>query len=216
MTSGGNVHKTCEEWQLALFDYLRRDVFAPAGYELPTNIRVNRSFASRGGLAPKRRVMGQAWDQTLSEDGHYEVLISPNIDAPLDVAATGAHEAVHIAVGLKHGHKGPFKRCALAIGLEGPMGSTKPGPAFLKVIAPILEALGPYPNARLGPKLGDPSKKIDGSVHSGPKAQTGRMRKAQCEECGLILRLSNTWITDRKLTCPDLNCSGHDRLLNIS
>ena len=32
-----------------------------------------------------------------------------------------AHELVHAAVGVQHGHKAPFKRVAVAIGLTGKM-----------------------------------------------------------------------------------------------
>ncbi len=34
------------------------------------------------------------------------------------------HEMIHAAVGIDAGHKGPFKRAAIAVGLAGPMTAT--------------------------------------------------------------------------------------------
>ena len=41
-----------------------------------------------------------------------------------------AHELDHATVGTSVGHRGPFKQCALKIGLRGPMRATTPTPEF--------------------------------------------------------------------------------------
>jgi hypothetical protein len=171
---------------------------------------VSCSFPSVRALGRKRRRIGEVWHFSASADGSYEILISPSLDDPLDVTATLAHEIVHVTVGFECGHLAAFKHCALAVGLEGPMTATRPGDAFKRSIATILDALGPYPHARLGSPLGQSPMRT-----TARPPQTGRMRKAQCGECGLVLRLTTTWIAGRTLTCPDLKCVGHRHPLNI-
>ena len=202
-----------ELWATCALSALAERVFAPAGYAVPKNIRVSCSWPTRGGMARKRTVVGQAFDSSCSSDGFFEIFISPRIDEPEEVLPILAHEMVHISVGIEHGHRGPFRECALAIGLKGPMRSTVAGPAFKRSIAPILEALGPYPHGAIFPL----SKQIGGPPKTtGKKPQKGRLQKAVCDECGLTLRVAATWIKGRRLTCPDRDCAGRERLLIVS
>ena len=73
-------------------------------------------------------------------------MISLVLSDPMRVAGVLAHELVHATVGTQHGHKGPFTKLAKAIGLEGKMTATTEGDAFKQAVAPILEAVGPYPH----------------------------------------------------------------------
>src|SRR3546814_7581600 len=84
---------------------------------------------------------------------------------PAQIAAILAHELVHAAVGIPAGHGKAFKRIALGLGLVGPMRATTPGEAFLAAVAPILDAVGPLPHARLD---------TDGES-TAPKKQKTRM-----------------------------------------
>ena len=211
-----NVIVNRELWLTAAIWGLAECGFLPAGYTVPRNVRVSCSFPSRGGLARKQRVLGQAWDSSCSRDGYFEIFINPTIDDPDQVLEILAHELVHVVVGIEHGHRGPFRKCALAIGLEGKMRSTVGGAAFKRSLAPILEQLGPFPHGAIDPHRQLPANPNDDPKDTGKKPQKNRMRKAVCEECGLILRLTKHWIEGRRLSCPDMNCGGHEYPLRIS
>lgn len=103
---------------------------------------------------------------------------------PSQIAAILAHELVHAAVGIPAGHGKAFKRAALGLGLVGPMRATIPGEAFLTAIAPILDAAGLLPHARLD---------TDGES-TGPKKQKTRMLKCECAECGYTVRTARKWL----------------------
>lgn len=230
--------KNREDWLTKAIAELRDLAFIPAGYTVPENIRVSCSWPSRGGNS---RVLGQCWNPRLSRDRMFEIYITPRLDDPAAVLPVLGHEIVHAVVGLKCGHRGPFRTCALAIGLEGRMTATVAGEAFKRLIDPIVAALGPYPHGALmpfrrpegrdAPKGGDPTSpewmtptpatperetpEADEPESSGPKQQKGRLRKATCLHCRLVLRITTTWLRDRELGCPDPKCSGHDEPLHI-
>lgn len=152
-------------------------------------LRFAIGFPSTG---KKGRRIGEIWDGANSEDGHFEVLIRPDLDDPVEVAAVLAHELVHAAVGLQAGHGRPFRKVATAIGLEGKMTATVPGDAFKRSVAPILQAVGPLPHARLS--FGQ---------SSGPKKQTSRLVKVTCPECGYTVRVTRKWLdTSGAPLCP--------------
>ena len=118
---------------------------------LPARVRVAIGFTSRGA---KGKAIGECWDNRLSADGHFEIFIRPDLahdpDAmPAQIAGILAHELAHAAVGIPAGHGKAFKWVALGLGLIGPMRATTPGEAFLAAVAPILDAAGPLPHARL-------------------------------------------------------------------
>lgn len=144
-------------------------------------LRFAIGFPSTG---KKGRRIGEIWDGANSDDGHFEVLIRPDLDDPVEVAAVLAHELVHAAVGLRAGHGRPFRKVALSIGLEGKMTATVPGDAFKRSVKPILEEVGPLPHARLS----------FGCQSSGPKKQGTRLVKVACPECGYTVRVTRKWL----------------------
>ena len=103
------------------------------------------------------------------------------------------HECVHHAVGVQHGHKGPFKRCATAIGLVGPMRATTAGPELASRLHALAESIGPYPHGAL---VGT----------DGRKKQTTRMLKVACEDCGCIVRMTRQWLD--QVGAPTCACGG--------
>jgi hypothetical protein len=48
-------------------------------------------------------------------------------------------------VGTDAGHPKPFKQCATAIGLQGPMRSTTASPKFAAWAEALFKRIGPYP-----------------------------------------------------------------------
>lgn len=144
-----NTFKHREAWLQALIAAMR-PVFAKHGETIPANIRVSCGFPSVGGRSGfKRQTIGECWSPVRSEDSSWEIFINPTLAKPMRVAGVTGHEVIHTTVGLEVGHKGPFKRLALAIGLTGRMTATTEGEDFIRTFTPILEDLGPYPHAAL-------------------------------------------------------------------
>src|SRR3546814_11275819 len=99
-------------------------------------------------------MFGECWENRLVAYGQLEICIRPDLEhardaMPAQIGAILAHELVHADVGIPAGHGKAFKRIALGLGVVGPMRATTPGEAFLAAVAPILDAVGPLPHARL-------------------------------------------------------------------
>jgi len=162
-------------------------LFQAHGAALPA-YRVTCGWPSRSALSEKTRRIGECWPDCASADQTHEIIISMGLDDPIEVAGVLAHEMVHAAVGCEHGHRAPFKRLALSIGLVGKMTDTTAGDAFKQYAQPVIDKLGPYPHARL-----------DGT---NKRKQGTRMIKASCDECaaesengqGYTVRLTRKWL----------------------
>lgn len=183
---------TREAWLERLVAALR-PAFADLGYPLPERIRVSCGWPSRGGTARNRKAIGQAWSPKCSADGTHETFLSPVLGTAEDVGHVLVHELVHHAVGVEAGHKGPFRKLAVAIGLEGKMTATVAGEALRQRLHGLAEELGPYPHAAL-------------SALDGRKKQSTRMLKVTCEDCGCIVRMTRTSIED--VGVPTCGCGG--------
>ena len=154
--------------------------FSAHGYTLP-KFRLAVGFPSTGRRGSR---IGECWDSTASKDGVFEIMVRPDRDDPVDVAQILTHELCHAAVGIPVGHGPPFRKAARAMLLEGKLTATVAGPAFKAFIAPILDAIGPLPHARLNL----------GGLATTPKKQSTRMIKCTCEECGYLVRTASKWI----------------------
>ena len=89
-------------------------------YDLPkVRVSVGQPFG-RGG----KKAIGEHWHPDASEDRVGQIFISPRINDTSEVLATLVHELVHAAIGNEHGHNRVFRKCAMAVGLEGPMRAT--------------------------------------------------------------------------------------------
>lgn len=181
-----------EFWLTECVNKLRSD-FARAGYELPEKIRVSCSWPSKSGLAVKKKRIGEAWSAENSGDHSFEVFISPVLKDPVEVAATLVHELVHCAVGLEAKHRGPFVKCAKAVGLEGKMTATTAGQELRTRLEELTAEVGTYPHAEL--------------KHSNaPPKQGTRMLKVECVECGCICRMTQKWLDE--VGPPTCACGG--------
>jgi len=190
-----NAFTDRETWLKAFIEKIRR--LFPVEHAVPENIRITCGLPSRRAFA-KHQVIGECWSHTMSRDGFFEIMISPVIDDPMRVSGITAHELTHATVGLKYGHRGPFAKVARALGLEGPLTATTEGEAFKRKIAPILDALGPYPHAALlNPRSGGPSRGDPGDIpSSGAPKQGTRLLKCHCTNCGYVVRVTRKWIDD--------------------
>lgn len=154
--------------------------------------RVSVGFpkGSRGG----KHAIGQCWDPGSSGDSAYEIFISPEL-AALDAVDTLVHEAVHASVGIKAGHKAPFKRLALAVGLEGKMTSASAGPALKILLATWVTAMPPFPGAPLS------------VVKAGGSKPGSRLLKASCQGCEYTVRVTAKWLAVGIPHCPNQDCT---------
>lgn len=176
---------TREEW---LEEMMRKlaPMFAAAGAPLPMPLpRVSVGFA-RG----SRRAIGQCHDARLSADGRYQVFVGPTLDEA-GAAHVLTHELVHAAVGTAAGHRGEFRRVALALGLAGRMTSTHAGPELARRLVALAAEVGPYPHAVL-------------QVRPRGRPSGSRMLRLECG-CARIVRASSLVAEGPPIQCARCN-----------
>lgn len=169
---------TREDWLMTLIEEVRPLFPAHTGQNLPGKIRVACGFPS---AARRSGAIGECWADASSADGHFEILISPVLDDPTQVAATLVHELCHALPGsMNHGKTFAFHAAHMGL-VSGAKGwkSTGPGADFATRYGAILADLGPYPHAQI--------------IMSNKPKQTTRMLKATCPACGYTVRLTRTW-----------------------
>ena len=180
-------HATREAWLNAAVAHLAKEFTQP----VPKKLRVSCGFPSRNALGAKRQRIGECWSDKASDGKVFEIFISPVLAKPLPVLETLIHEIVHAVVGLECGHKGAFKTVATAIGLEGKMTATHAGAALASRLGGVAKLLGPYPHDHL-----------NGMTNGKPK-DVCRLVKAECPDCGYVIRTTRKWIDESGLpTCP--------------
>jgi hypothetical protein len=184
------IHPVREAWLNAAVDKLR-PLFSGSGYEIP-EIRVSVGWPSRGGLAVKKRVIGQCWFGMTAKDGKPQLFISPLLDSVLDpqgVLATLVHEIGHVAAGPEAKHGPKFVKVMKAVGLAGKPTATHADEELLKRLESLATDLGPFPHSRLEPI-------------APPKVQSTRMIKMTCG-CGYLARTTQKWLDAHgAVICP--------------
>lgn len=178
-----NKFKTREEW-LAFVTEQSRPLFQVAGYPLSKEVRFAIGFTSSGA---RGKSIGECWDSRASGDKHSEIFIKPTEAKPERVAAILWHELVHAVVGVKHGHKRPFANACKALGFDMEDGARTALPSaetMRKVIAPILKRAGKLPHSSLN------------TMVTSKKKQTVRLLKAECAECGYVVRVTAKWVNE--------------------
>ena len=185
-----------EQWLNAAADKINTVVFAPHDVKA-VEFRVSVGFPS-GSRGAKNSAIGQCWNPATSAGNITEMFISPVLfnavsegDDNNGVLETLAHEMVHCIVGTECGHKGPFKRLAVKIGLVGKMTATQAGPELALQLKSISDDIGPYPHEELNP----PVKVKKGS----------RLIKVSCPECANVARQAKTPFLAYGLICGACN-----------
>lgn len=146
---------------------------------LTPHVSVGWAKGSRGGAHGK--TIGQCWDKKASGDKERaHIFISPELTDPIEVLAVLLHEMVHASVGTECGHRGPFRKVAKAVGLEGKMTATVAGEILKRKLGLVNKMLGEYPHPGL-----------DGQARKKPGS---RMIKIQCWSCGCIARMTRKWL----------------------
>jgi hypothetical protein len=185
---------TREAWLTHFADKYLWPRIEASGERRPAKYRVSVGFP-KGHRGVKGHSIGQCWSQEVSADQTCEIFISPELDAAQAVAVL-SHEGCHAAVGVRHGHRAPFKKLALAIGLSGPMRATVPTPEFEATIHGWIAVEPAYPHAPL-------------TATTSPTKPGSRLLKARCEACGYTVRVTRQWLDIASPTCPDANCDAY-------
>ena len=108
------------------------------------------------------------------------IYIHPGQTDPIRILGILIHELVHLAVGIEHGHKTPFRRLAVALGLEGKMTATTESEALKVKLGELVEKkLGALPHSGLA------------AGQSTHKKQKCRQRKWTCPSCEQIIRAAS-------------------------
>ena len=186
-------HQTREQWLEAAVR-LMSPLFQEKEYEVPA-VKVSCGFPSGRALSRKNQAIGECWGKAITVDGVPQIFVSPLIKDPEEVLEILIHEVVHAVVGTEAKHGSKFRKCALAIGLEGKMTATHAGENLNQDFrVNFVPKLGEYPHAGLKPKA-RPEKK-----------QTTRMVKCECKKCGYAVRTSRKWLDEAgAVLCP---CNG--------
>lgn len=180
-------------------------IMRPAGVDVP---RVRASV----GWTLGRNVRGQCHVSGVA-DGIPAIYIRPvsrdsgQADTILDILS---HELLH-AVHPLDGHGRYFGQAARAIGLAGPLTATHAGDDLrskLSFVANVI--LPPIDHATISDSRED-SPRGPGRPTSGPRdagghyaPQTGRMLKAECHGCGMVIRTTRKWLESTGL--PECAC----------
>jgi len=174
MTARLNGHIWREEWLAAAAAELS-STFEILDYRMP-KMRFAIGFPSTGRFGS---AVGEHWSDKHSRDQTHEIFIRADQSDPIEVLGILVHEIVHAVVGSDAKHGPIFKKCALAVGLQGPMRSTTVGPELRARLAAIAESLGPLPHAALD--------------WTNRKKQSTRLLKAQCH-CEYTVRVARAWV----------------------
>src|SRR5690242_1062616 len=113
------TYKTREQWLNAAVKAMKPMLKDAGGNDLP-NLRISCGWSKRA----KSNAIGVCWHSEASADNTNEVLISPELDEAPRVLDVVLHEMVHASDNGASGHKGYFRKTAVALGLEGKMTAT--------------------------------------------------------------------------------------------
>ena len=171
-------YATREEWYVAAAEQIRQQVFKPAGYELP-KFRIGCGWATRN----KTKTGAECFNRKYSEDGTYEIFVSPNYVDPFVILEFLVHEFCHTIAGIEAKHRKPFIEIMRTVGMVSPWKGSRAGEGLTVKLDTILEKLGLYPHAKLG-------------LAPRGKKQTTRLVKVKCPECEYIARVTRKWLDE--------------------
>jgi ribosomal protein S27AE len=185
--------KTREQYLVAMAKEINDVFFIPAGYPVDlSKVKVSCGFTSQGGK--RNAAIGQCFND--KANGFNEIFIHPVLADESRVGDVLAHEMIHAYDNCKHGHRGPFRRIAKAIGLTGKMTATVASDEMNIKLAKIQKKLGKYPHEALD--------------YEPKKKQGTRMLKVECPDCGsghnefeekYFVRLSRTMLAKGHPIC---------------
>lgn len=183
---------TREDYLSRAAELIYQEIIAPVAVVKETERwLVSCGFPSRNALSNYRRRVGECWPAEASGDGKTRhIFITPLLTELVDgygdgVLPTLTHELVHV-VSTEKGHRGEFRRIALAIGLEGKMTASVAGNELCQKLNAIVGQLGEYPHVSL-------------EAVGRERKQSTRMIKVmatKCTECEYVARTTRVWLNE--------------------
>jgi hypothetical protein len=154
-------------------------------FEIPERVRVSLGWPKGGSGTEK---LGQCFSPKVSGDEFHEIFISPKLEDPVRLIGVSAHELVHATVGTEAGHRAPFRRVAVAVGLTGPMRATEESEEFAAWVRDhVLPIIGSYPAS---------------AITAPEKTRSVNRRiKCECPRCGMLVMTTRQWL--EKVGAPD-------------
>ncbi len=176
-----------------LVEYIEglRPLFWEQNIILPGNLRVSCGWPRLQGRKGSHAI-GQCFARQASRDTTSELFISPVLEDAVQVGEVLVHELIHAWDDCKNGHRGPFRKAALAVGLQGKMRATTAGPELKARLNALSSQLGPYPHASL-------------DCSQVPGKQKTRLVKVVCDRygCNYCLWTTRKWLD---IGIPTCNC----------
>ena len=176
---------TRENYLQSAIPLLQRDVFG-SKFTIPSDVKITCGWPSSGGTSQRRKTLGECWPRSRSASNVNEIFLSPILADTVRTFDVLVHELVHAILDCRGGHKAPFRKIAVAVGLEGKMTDTVAGAEVTAKLEAIKAELGDYPHGELTPP--------------GPK-QKSRQLKLECTDCTAVWRMSNKWLV-LATACP--------------
>lgn len=183
-----------EEWLTAASQLIYDTIISPfAVVKSGEKWEVSCGWPSKHATSNHRRRVGECWSaESCADKSTRHVFISPLLTEAVDGAGEGVlptltHELVHVVVGTAAGHRGEFRRVALAVGMEGKMTETTAGRELCEKLAAIARQLGPYPHAAIT------------KLRNSRKVQSTRMIKCaavNCTQCSYVVRTTRVWLSE--------------------
>ena len=157
-----------EAWLRSVVEELR-PAFFEAGHRIPERLRVSCGFPSSARLGRPWDHASESWSADVSQDGTYEIFISPEANDLAYVVGLLARELIRICT---PGSRTIGRRqLVAAIGLLGSLQRITIHEKLVRRIDDIRVKLGPYPHGRI-------------DVNRRPKVGNSRMTYLICHSCG--------------------------------
>ena len=168
-------------------------------FKRTANVKIHRKVKISCGFpitsprpTTKGQAVGECHSTTVSSGGYSELFISPVKSDSLEVLGILVHELIHASDDNKSGHRGYFRKTALAIGLTGKMTATTIGDELKPKLKAIIKKLGKYPHAAID--------------ISGRKKQTTRLIKIECIVCEAKFRTARSTLDNATVNISEANC----------
>jgi hypothetical protein len=176
-----------EAWLHALAGALSAD-FVNVGHVVP-KLAISVGFPSNGGTSALRQRIGECWNGDASDDGTFQIFISPVIADGVRAGDVLVHEMCHSVLpkGTKHNRR--FAALARDLGLDGKPTATVASPRLVTRLNGLITDIGPYPHSKL-------------SLSPRLAKQTTRLLKVSCEGCGYTVRITRQWLDKGAPICP--------------
>lgn len=168
-----------ENWLLEAVDIMR-PWFEEHGATVPELVRVSVGFGKR----MRKGTIGVCYSSKAASDGVHQLYMSPVLDDAVKVLSTLMHELIHAWDDCKSGHRGEFRRVAVALGLTGKMTATVAGDELVTRLQDVAGKLGPYPHSALN------------ISELGPKQSTRLLKVHAPDCCGMIVRITRKWLDE--------------------